>query len=209
MSPAVARESQGSIFDLDYISGSGFPHNAEAVDRFLERLQAWNELDTLTGSIPDLNLDKLSMEEYAEAISEWRDRSDADPLLDAMKKFRAGKAQDRVAPRSSFEPLQEWEGYVVSGDQSEFVARLVDITSTRQVETEQATFSMDDVSNDERHLVQPGAVFRWSLGYERRVSGTRCKVSSLVFRRLPIWSKSEIDASRSKASELIKSINWE
>jgi hypothetical protein len=202
-------DNQGSFFDLDYISGKALPRHPAMADYFLDQFQLIAEMDTLTGSVPEIHLHGLSLQDYANAVSEWRANEKIDPVLDSIRKFRAGEPRDRVAPRSSFEPLQEWEGYVISMEGGEFIARLLDVTAEATSETEQAKFSLDDVSDDDRSLVQIGAIFRWSVGYEKNVSGTRCKKSALVFRRLPIWTKKEIEDSRKKASVLIESIDWE
>ena len=44
---------------------------------------------------------------------------------------------------------------------------------------------LDQISEDDLRHLRPGAVFRWVVGYERSMTGTRRRVSRIVFRNLP------------------------
>jgi len=114
-------------------------------------------------------------------------------------------------PLISFEPLQEWEGRVVDINSEEkiFTATLTDITARRKYEDEIAEFPISDVSDDDRHFLRRGAIFRWLVGYERLPSGTKRRVSSVVFRRLGEWSRSDLSHARQQAEELVRDIAWE
>jgi len=191
-----------SYFELDYIAGSSLPKSAAAADWFVSAFQACAVLDTLTGESQLLGV------EDSQAIADWKNAENVS-LIEVLKRAEAGEPRDRVSPRASFEPLNEWEGYVVAILDNGFAAHLLDLTAGCATESDEATFSIDDVSDDDRGLVGLGAIFRWSVGYERQVTGTRRKVSSLVFRRLPIWTKREISESREKARSLVQSITWE
>jgi hypothetical protein len=68
----------------------------------------------------------------------------------------------------------------------EFIGRLIDEDDS------ESTYSLDEVSMDDRSLVVPGAIFDLSIGYRQDEGGTRTRVSRLVFRRLPAWSKERI-----------------
>jgi hypothetical protein len=109
----------------------------------------------------------------------------------------------RNVPRNrevSFPALQEWEGCVVEVSGLNFTARLIDITSNSKVVEEEADFPIEDVSESERDLLRPGAIFRWSIGYQRSRGGTRKRVSQVVFRRLPQWTESELRENAAKAA---------
>ena len=67
---------------------------------------------------------------------------------------------------------------------------------------EEGVFEIECVSDNDKQLMKVGAVFRWTLGYERSPSGTKKKVSQVVFRRLPAWSKRDIDESNKEAAML-------
>lgn len=114
------------------------------------------------------------------------------------------------APLSiSLEPLQEWEGYVSNIAETFFTARLVDKTQGKSVEEEEADFLIGDLSDEDRQLLVPGAVFRWVIGYQRTISGTKRRVSQITFRRLPAWTRKELQAARSRAEELASTIQWD
>lgn len=112
----------------------------------------------------------------------------------------------KEAIQSSFIAEQEWEGYVTKIDSSYFYAQLLDLT-TRGIE-EEAKFELSEVSPNHSELLKEGALFRWSIGYERLRGGTRRRSSSIVFRRLPAWSKRELETSKKDAEQLIADIQW-
>ena len=109
----------------------------------------------------------------------------------------------------SFLILQEWEGYVVSISKETFTARLVDVTRTRSLEEEEADLPLDDLDDDARRKISPGAIFRWVIGYHRSPSGTKDRTSRIVFRDLPYWSKKEIVENRNEAAELASRLTVE
>lgn len=109
----------------------------------------------------------------------------------------------------SLEPLQEWEGYVSNISEKSFTARLVDKTLGNTIEDEEADFLIDDLSDEDRQLLVRGAVFRWIIGYQRTTSGTKRRVSQITFRRLPAWTKRELEHARSRAEELASAIQWD
>ncbi len=112
-------------------------------------------------------------------------------------------------PSESFHPLQEWEGEVTSVGEDTFTASLVDLTSGSDRATEEADFPIDDLADSDLSLLKLGAIFRWSIGYSRRRSGTKRRISHIVFRRLPQWTKTEIEQAKSAAAELSQSIDWD
>jgi hypothetical protein len=207
MSALVLAHNRASYFELDYIPGSALPRSAAAADFVLSAFQAFSSLDTLTGAVPNVSLYELSPAD-SNAMAEWANATQFS-FLDALKRADAGEPRDRVSSRASFEALNEWEGYVTSITDRDFTAHLLDLTAGSQSETDLATFCIDDVSKDDRELLEVGAIFRWSLGYERKVGGTVRKVSSLVFRRLPIWTARELSESRERARSVLHSITWE
>ena len=108
----------------------------------------------------------------------------------------AGKWPGAVAPPralASFHALQEWEGYVTAISEDTFTADLVDITRASTVAEEQSEFLLSDLDSHQRTELRIGSVFRWAIGYERSSSGTRKRVSQLVFRQLPRWTQADIE----------------
>lgn len=102
----------------------------------------------------------------------------------------------------SFRAEQEWEGVVADIDSETFVAQLFDVTAGSKVANEEAEFLLSDVSADDFGLLRVGAVFRWSVGYNRTPAGTRQRASQLHFRRMPAWHRRELKQSRLRAESL-------
>jgi hypothetical protein len=97
--------------------------------------------------------------------------------------------------------LQEWEGQVQEVGPHHFTARLVDLTANESEETEEAELPIDDLTESDRSLLVPGAVFRWIIGH-RYIRGDKERFTRYVIRRLPAWSEAEIDAADREAVEL-------
>jgi len=114
----------------------------------------------------------------------------------------------RIPSALSLQPLQEWEGYVAEIGDDVFTARLLDVTARNKYEEEVADFPIADLSDTDRELLKPGAIFRWVIGYQRQRGGTKRRVSQITFRRMPAWSKKDIVDANRKAEGIAKSINW-
>jgi hypothetical protein len=112
-------------------------------------------------------------------------------------------------PTISLQPLQEWEGYVTEIGPETFTGRLVDVTARRKTEEEMADFPICDLSDDDRELLAPGAIFRWVIGYQRSKGGTKRRVSQITFRRLPGWTRKDLARAKDIAAELSREISWE
>jgi len=108
---------------------------------------------------------------------------------------------------SPFFVLQEWEGVVTEVMDNTFIASLLDVTKKRYVEDEEAEFSIDDLTDDNKRQLKPGAVFRWIIGY-RSIAGTKERSSKVVFRRMPEWTQRDLTLAKLKAREISASIDW-
>ena len=91
----------------------------------------------------------------------------------------------------SMHPLQEWEGWVVEVGDHEFVARLTDLTAEPGAPEEEAIIPNSEISEDDLKRLRQGDIFRWVIGYERWPSGTKKRVSQIVFRDLPIMTSQD------------------
>jgi hypothetical protein len=115
-------------------------------------------------------------------------------------------AQDTIAglrlraTSSRFDLRQQWEGTVVSIDGDSFSVTLRDLTDA-SVPEESAELLLEDVSDSDRELLEPGAVFYWSVGYEETFRGRERK-SIIRFRRLPGWTRQQLKAVQDRAEEL-------
>lgn len=108
---------------------------------------------------------------------------------------------------ASFHALQEWEGYVVDVHETEFVARLVDITAGASLEGEEATFPRAELSEGDDARIRDGGIFRWVIGYERSAAGTKKRVSQIVFRDLPAVTKSDLRDGEVWAREMAEALS--
>ena len=97
--------------------------------------------------------------------------------------------------------MQEWEGYVLTADASSFTARLLDLTVGSSCEEEEAQIPIERVPQQDRPRIQPGALFRWSIGYEHMASGVRKRVSLIVFHEPSIFTEKGIRDGQVWATE--------
>ena len=109
-------------------------------------------------------------------------------------------------PGTSFRTLQAWEGVVTAVGEDEFAVRLMDLM--HEMPDEEADVSFDEVSDDEKQLVQVGAVFLLHVGYATSDGGQRSRKAILRFRRRPAWTDAELAAAGKVAEEQANSIRW-
>ena len=109
--------------------------------------------------------------------------------------------------------LQEWEGYVIHIGDIDFSVRLRDLTAEhpdqqvgRSVE-EEATIPLSEISDDDYDRLHPGSVFRWIIGYERAASGTKRRVSQIIFRDLPSVSEQDRSEGTEWANRVMLSLS--
>lgn len=95
--------------------------------------------------------------------------------------------------------LQKWEGFVIAVDAETFTARLTTLTGDEGDQV--AEIYNDEIDDEDRALLEPGAVFYWSIGYLDKPSG-RERFSQIRMRRLPAWSAAELRAAEKRAKEL-------
>ena len=105
---------------------------------------------------------------------------------------------------SSFRIVQEWEGYVVEISTTHFKSQLIDLTQGAAVEDEEADIPLEEISPIDRRRIEVGSVFRWIVGYERTVSGSRRHVSHIVFRDLPRYTRRDVEAGRRWADKIFE-----
>jgi hypothetical protein len=119
-------------------------------------------------------------------------------------------ATEQGRARASFYALQEWEGYVTEILEDSFRAILVDITAKSSEPEEQIQLSFDELAFEEdKSSMRIGSIFRWAIGYERMASGQRKRVSQILFRKRPAWTKADLSAARSAAQRQSEKLRWE
>ena len=104
-----------------------------------------------------------------------------------------------------FETLQQWEGTVTDVSDDQFVAILRSLSG--DITDKRVTIDCEEVSAPDQQLVLPGAVFYWTIGYRIEFHGQKSSISTIKFRRLPNWTRREIqrlDQVTSKYDFLLK-----
>ena len=112
-----------------------------------------------------------------------------------------------IKTQSKFTALQKWEGFVLDVGEETFTARLVDLKN--QGIEEEAEIYITEVTEEDHPLLKPGAVFYWSIGHFDHYSGQRFNTGMIRFRRLPGFSRQEIDLAQEKAQEIRRLFGWD
>lgn len=101
-----------------------------------------------------------------------------------------------------FQTVQAWEGVVEEIVGDSISVRLADKTVPSLSESF-AEISLSEIDEEDRHLLRPGAVFYWVVGYEQRPSG-RMTTGFIRFRRSPAWTQRKIKDVEKKANDLFR-----
>ena len=106
--------------------------------------------------------------------------------------------------------LQEWEGWVIEKGEEEFTARLLDLTAVDSdprlgwTQEEEAIIPYSEISEDDLSRLRPGSVFRWIIGYERSATGTKRRISQIIFRDLPAMTKHDMSFGEEWAEKIAR-----
>jgi len=104
--------------------------------------------------------------------------------------------------------VQKWKCVVTDITQKKFRAKLEDLNEEVNTTYEVAEFDFEEVSPSDLSLLNLGAVFYWSIGYEMK-NGQLTKRSSIRFQRLVTWSETEYDIALEKAECFLNNIAWD
>lgn len=117
------------------------------------------------------------------------------------------RARRRV---TTLHPLQEWEGWVTEIGDEQFTARLLDVTASSYSSggegMEEALIPFSEISDDDRQKMREGSIFRWVIGYERSASGTKRRVSQIVFRDLPVVTEEKLTRGQEWARNIFEAL---
>ena len=144
----------------------------------------------------------------AETPHTWN--GEAKPLVTELMQTRPSVARTLDRPKVSeerprtatFYARQEWEGYVVAINETEFTARLVDLTAGASYEEEEAEIPLEEVSEADVQRMRIGSLFRWVVGIRRSATGQKERVSLIVFRDLPAMSSRDEQAGKAWAAKI-------
>lgn len=107
-----------------------------------------------------------------------------------------------------YDILQKWECTVTSVDEKlgTIAAQAIDLTNgTHDL---YATIEIDEIPMSDRPLIQPGAIFYWSIFYIDYPSGQRVRGSEIQFRRKPRWDKGYLNLKKKQAATLYEELGW-
>lgn len=122
-------------------------------------------------------------------------------VIDIPTRLRVQQVPSFTPQTTKVTVLKEWEGVVDWVEDEWFRARLTDIQH-RQAEPELVEIDIEDVAPDDRHLIERGAVFYWDIGRKQDRFGSVQNFSEVRFRRMPAWSKRDLEKARAEAKEL-------
>ncbi len=106
------------------------------------------------------------------------------------------------SPPATLHALQEWEGFVTEISDTEFSARLTDLTAGATYAGGEADIPLDEVSEADAAKMQVGSIFRWVIGYER-AAGSKKRVSNIVFRDLSAITRTDLRNGEEWAHKII------
>jgi hypothetical protein len=101
--------------------------------------------------------------------------------------------------------LQQWDGVVLFRNKTKFTARLYE--GYQDFPVKRAEIEIEEVADEQREMILSGAPFSWIIGYRVR-AGTRSRFSEIYFRRLPPWTKKEIEEAELAAIKLDEEAGW-
>jgi hypothetical protein len=113
-----------------------------------------------------------------------------------------------VPPGAILKSRQRWDGIILECNRNRFVARITDRTDPSNPE-EIATFETDEISDDDRPLIKPGAAFYWTIGREKTPAGQIRNIAIINFRRTPRWKKESFKRASGRARKLLAIISSE
>jgi len=116
-----------------------------------------------------------------EANSGW---PEADQHTGRHAGYRVSKPVIRPldpTPQRHFITTARWEGAVIERLHSYFTAEVVDLDSDERAMVD---VDVEELTESDVPLCQPGALFYWSIGYDIGDDGQRSRSSVFWFRRL-------------------------
>ncbi|MDE0684334.1 MAG: hypothetical protein OXI63_15560 [Candidatus Poribacteria bacterium] len=176
--------------------------NENSIESFDQSLRQWlrerhaghieTTLKQSRNKVRDTEIIETKIEDRATSIEIGSDISSIVNFLDLTQ-------DSQTWHKVTFHALQEWEGYVIEIGEDDFTVLLLDLTAGSTHEEEEAVIPLAEISEDDLKRLRPGSIFRWVIGYERSASGTKRRVSAVVFRELPVVTKQDIVEAEARA----------
>jgi len=173
-------------------------HYTEEVGR---RYLAIDKSNFVSASSNDLNADPLDV-----MLSKGTKSEELDEVLKEVGDWLENNPEPYRAPRVTFTPTQEWEGFITHFDDHVFTAKVSDVKDSYGLPTEEVEFDIRELGPGDRNDLRLGGIVRWAIGLERLSNDQRQRVSKVHLRRLPVFTRADIDKARSRADELLQAL---
>ena len=103
-------------------------------------------------------------------------------------------------PREHFDIKGKWQGHVGSVGEETFTAIIEDVLERSPVE--EVEIYLEEISQDDRPLVVPGARFYWIIGYRDVIGAPRRRTSIITMQRLPGWTDDDLREAQGWAARI-------
>lgn len=110
---------------------------------------------------------------------------------------------NRPKTSSDASVIQVWEGTVLDTDLEKQTMKVLLSAKMGNVASHTGQISLEWVSDQDRDLLNPGAVFYLTLFKRTKRGGTLENTQELRFRRLPSWSKLQLEKVKRDAEMLL------
>ncbi|MEO5376773.1 MAG: hypothetical protein H7832_03160 [Magnetococcus sp. DMHC-6] len=105
-----------------------------------------------------------------------------------------------------FKSLQKFIGTVLQIQGDQILVQLQDKTHDKP--DMEATLSIEEIPQEDRALLKPGAIFYWHIGYRIPLKGGQERVSIIRFKRVPLMTPERIEPAKTEAQKLKVALGW-
>lgn len=179
------------MLSTELISTSPFV-NEVGTDLAFRMANADNK-SALTRVMPDY-LDSYMLNNIGTVISE--EVSDVNVRVPAISRV------SKVSEGALATVLQIWEGTVIAVDAEKQVMSVKLTDRAGEIPTHTGDIDLEWVAPQDADLVKPGAVFYWTI-YKETKLGTVKNSEEIQFRRLPNWTKKQVEQLYEDADALL------
>lgn len=130
---------------------------------------------------------------------------ESDSVLSGTSRFLSGREKrDRT---STSQLIAEWHGQVTELEDDHFYAELKGLHGEGVAgSNEEAVIPISDLRPDDKFLLTEGAFFRLCISYEIQSSGNRRRYTEVIFRRLPVFRRKELEEAKHRAQNLSRAL---
>lgn len=166
-------------------------------------------MNNLALEISDLALGKLEETTKGYRTTVLEDTASIDDQNAKSSAFIEEKVKKElprvITPLSQKQNLVEdvrqiFTGFVTNIGDYGITARISDVTDSSKSD-EEIVFDINEIDERELCLVELGAQFYWHIGYKQGHKISRQRFSVIRFRRLPRWTRDELESAEQIAKE--------